>query len=256
MLPAGVVEVLRVKPQFRDLLALLGEMTGRRIEESMREIQEHVAARIFFLLLGDISDAPNFDIVSERIGRRLGMSASQSASLVEALVQALLSSGAAEIGRRRSVGDLPYGSRRQLYEQQGWRCSICGWDFRVAPTPDRTEAEAKATLDHVIPYRLGGDNLRNLAIVCGLCNSVKGASIHVGENGRVWIGNHVYSQSERGAAFWTFLRDRRCRRPACLRDATTTRLYAIRHDDRGPWTVDNLTTSCAEHRGTADAVRY
>jgi 5-methylcytosine-specific restriction endonuclease McrA len=256
VLPAAVNEILDLKPQLGDLLELLSELTGRSVDENMREIQEHVAARVFFLLLGDISDAPNFEILSGRISRRLGIPASQITSLVEALVQALLNTGASEVGRRRSVRDLPYTSRRELYERQGHRCAVCGWDFRGVPGVDRTEAEAKATLDHVVSYRLGGDYMTNLSIVCGLCNSVKGASIHVGEHGRVWIGNHVYWASERTAAFWTFLRDRRCRRPTCARDASTARLYAVRWENRGPWTLDNLITSCEEHRRVADAVRY
>lgn len=255
-LPSAVEEVLRLRPNLDGLVDLLGALTGRSAPDSLREIEEHVATRIFFLLLGEIADAPNYDVLAARVAQRLGMGAPTTRPLVEALVHTLLNTGAAEVGRRQSVNDLPYHVRRQFYQRQGHRCAICGWSFDLPPGSDRTDYEATPTLDHVIAYRLGGDGHGNLWIVCGLCNGTKAASIHVGEFGRVWIGNHVYWSSERTAAFCAFLRDRRCRVGECKRLARETRFFALRLQNRGQWTLDNMITSCQEHVRDYDVVHY
>lgn len=256
MLPTAVNEVLRFRPRLSGLLELLSDLTGRDIVEGTREIEEHVAARIFFLLLGEIADAPNFDLVTTRVAQRLHVSASEVADLATSLVDALLNGNASEVGRRESISDLSYRKRGELFTRQGYRCAVCGWDFRVAPGAERTDTEAKATLDHIVSYRLGGDHMRNLWIICGLCNGIKGACLHVGEYGRVWIGNHVYWTSPRTTAFWTFLRDRRCRITSCARGPNVTRLYAVRQRRRGARTLDNLISHCDAHREEADAIHY
>jgi len=72
--------------------------------------------------------------------------------------------------RKASISDLR--SQRDLYrrirDRQGARCSCCGTTFLNGPKEE--------TLDHVIPWRLGGDPPGgwNWQLLCRRCNSAKG----------------------------------------------------------------------------------
>ena len=60
-------------------------------------------------------------------------------------------------------------NRRTLYEQQGGRCTGC-----LQPLPYRN-----LTVDHIQPQsRGGGHGIGNLQLLCGACNSKKGAGTH------------------------------------------------------------------------------
>ena len=247
---------LGLKASLPDLVELLSDLTGRAVAENTQELETHVAARIVFLLLGEVADASNFGVLSRRLAARLRRSEPEIASLAGALVESLSCMTGAEVGRREGLGRLGYSSRRLLYQRQGYRCAVCGWEFRAEPGSERTESEAQATLDHVVPFRLGGDQRANLWILCGLCNAIKGSCVHVGEYGRVWIGNHVYWSSERATAFWVFLRDQHCRSLDCGEGPRSGRLFATRSGDRGKWTLDNMLTKCESHARGLDVVRY
>ena len=64
-------------------------------------------------------------------------------------------------GRRRSRG-----VKRQIYGRQGGDCAGCGEHFQPR----------NLTVDHVVPRSRGGpDTDENLQLLCGACNSLKGA---------------------------------------------------------------------------------
>ena len=57
-------------------------------------------------------------------------------------------------------------NRRALFGQQGRRCTGC-----LKPFPYRN-----FTVDHILPQsKGGGDAIGNLQLLCGACNSKKGA---------------------------------------------------------------------------------
>ena len=54
--------------------------------------------------------------------------------------------------------------RKEIFERDNWCCGYCG---------ERVN-EANATLDHVVPQRLGGTHSQhNLRTACLMCNSIK-----------------------------------------------------------------------------------
>lgn len=73
--------------------------------------------------------------------------------------------------------------RQAVYERDDFTCKHCAY----RPTPDEINHAAVAwrwngspgrlTLDHVIPYRDGGEfTLQNLQTLCASCNGKKGAT--------------------------------------------------------------------------------
>lgn len=64
------------------------------------------------------------------------------------------------VGSRDAI---PEFIRKRVYERDGYRCTECG-------------SEDGLTLDHIIPWSLNGpDDVSNLRVLCGSCNSRKGA---------------------------------------------------------------------------------
>jgi|SRR5262245_22663518 len=255
MLPTAARELLRLTSGIDGLLRILSQVTGRPVEELEAEVKSHLAARISFLLLGEVEDASNYNIILKRLTARLRISSSLE-PLTDAIANTLLCLGTAADVRRLSLLDLPYPARQQILQRQGRRCAICGWSFTESASHRKTSAEASPTLDHRIPYRVGGEHLDNLWILCGLCNSIKEATIHVGEHGRIWSNNYVYFPRLRAVAFWTFVREGQCRKEGCAASAAVSRLYVERLRHRGAWILDNCIVYCEQHVTVSESIDY
>ncbi len=255
MFDRTVEEVARTNPDLRDLIDLLGRLAGRSHPDIVDELRAHLAARIAFLLLGLVEGASSFDTMKARLAKALQDSPIDVGGLAEALASVVVNIESAETGRRAGLFELPHPTRARLLASQSHRCGVCGWDFRSS-LRTRTERQAAPSLDHRVPFRLGGDATENMWILCGLCNSIKQAFIHVGEHGPIWTDNFVYWGNIRSVAFWVMLRDKRCREPGCGAGSTDGRLYVVRRLDSGPWTFDSCTTRCKLHLGRARHVQY
>jgi hypothetical protein len=255
MLPTAAREVLRLTPDIDGLLRLLSQVTGRPNDELAAELRTHLAARIAFLLLGEVEDAPNYNVILKRLTARLRIS-SPLEPLTDAIARTLLSLDAAADVRRMGLLELPYPARQHLFQRQGHRCAVCGWKFADMSARRGTLLEGSPTLDHRIPYRVGGEHLENLWILCGLCNSIKEATIHVGEHGRVWSNNYIYFPRVRAVAFWTFVREGVCRSHGCGAPPATARLYVERLRHRGAWILDNCTVRCELHVTPSESIDY
>ncbi len=65
---------------------------------------------------------------------------------------------------------MPRERRVALYLRAGLSCAACGWTARTL------RRGARLSIDHLVAHSLGGDNgSANLVILCGWCNSSKGA---------------------------------------------------------------------------------
>ena len=247
-------EITQRAPTVDALLALLSELSGRPAEALRKELVEHLAARLAFLLLGDVLGAPNYGAIESRVAHRFGVDAPSVSSLAAELAQTAAWIEAADVARKLSLRDLPYPLRQRLFAQQRNRCGVCGWCFSDEPPAWRSPEECQATLDHRTPFRLGGEALDNLWILCALCNLLKESRAHVGEHGRVWINNHVYYDGPRPVAFWTLKRDSHC--VLCGSGPQDVRLRVRRRNDAGVWVVDNCESICVEHADTRGAIDY
>lgn len=256
MIPKAIDELIRIYPDLKDLIALLGNLTDRPTQDTELEIKQHLAARVFFLLLGEVANAPNFVVLEERIRSRLQLPQHKLTDLTDVMATTVTSVDSASIGRRSSLNDLPHPIRKTLFRNQGNRCAICGWNFLIKNLESRTPVTAQPTLDHKIPHRIGGDRDDNLWILCGLCNSIKAENLHVGERGKVWIDNHIYMHRLQAVAFWTCMRDGQCKEPNCGKEPNTSRLFVVRRRNRGAWVLDNCETRCEEHVRKDNAIVY
>jgi 5-methylcytosine-specific restriction endonuclease McrA len=247
-----VNEVLRRASSVEELLALLADLSGRSQDALREEVAAHLAGRVAFLLLGEVLGAANYSAIEARVGRRFRDD--DIASLATELAQTAAWIETSSVGRKVSIRDLPYPLRQRVLAGQGNRCAVCGWCFADDTPAWRVVEECKATLDHKTPFRLGGDCLENLWILCGLCNLLKESRTHVGEHGRVWINNHVYYEGQRPVAFWTLRRDLRC--TECGRGPDSVRLRVRRRLESGAWVVDNCLTLCTQHPDVGGAFDF
>jgi hypothetical protein len=236
------------------LIALLAEHSGRTVSDVTKEISEHLGTRLAFLLLGDVMDAPNYSVLEHRIANRFGANGGEVVELAHELAQTMACTEAATISRKSSLRDLPYPIRRRLLQSQNGRCAICGWLFSGDTPTWRCESECEATLDHRVPFRLGGERLENLWILCGLCNAIKASWSHIGEHGRIWINNHIYYEGERSVAFWVMCRQKACSQCSAL--AGEARFLVRRRRDTGAWVADNCEIICENHEGIGSAFNY
>ncbi|WP_109485781.1 HNH endonuclease signature motif containing protein [Occallatibacter savannae] len=255
MLPAPIVTLLQLYPSIPDLLSILQRWSDRSADDAEQELKEHLASRIFFLLLSDIETAPNFTAACRRIESRLGLSANTAEQLTEEL--SIIASRLRTLSSVRASGlsDLPYTVRRKLLDRQAHRCVVCGWHFRNQALHNRQPQHASPTLDHIVPYRIGGDGLSNLRIICGLCNAVKGDRMHIGERGRVWSDNFIFLHNLKVVAFWAMVRDGRCEVGGCAATPEQTRLFVSRRLGKGQFVIDNCITRCELH-ASADVIDY
>ncbi len=256
MLPSAVRTVLGIAPEIEDLLALLASLSGRPTGSLRQELKEHLASRVFFLLLAELGAAPNFSAIRNRLQTRLRFSQETLDELSTQLADAQASVEAYFTLTGAGIGDLPYTMRRTITQRQRGRCAICGWPFYASTTPERTDADARPTLDHEVPLKLGGDQAPNLRITCGLCNRLKSSAIHIGVHGNVWIDDFVYGDSPSRSAFWTLVRDGRCTRASCEVGPSSGRLFVVRQRNLGPWVPDNCLTLCENHVEVRDALPY
>lgn len=255
MLPGAIAEIRRLFDSPMALLEFLGKVNGRGLEETEDELENHLALRVLFVLIGEVETAANHRVLEARLTRLLAADSKRIKALAAQLSSVIANRAASSTEPRSGVGDLSHTSRRAIYERQRSRCAVCGWDFSGGGS-ERSSKEGSPTLDHIVPYRLGGDALCNLQIVCGLCNAAKRERCHVGENGPVWSNNHVYWQRRRAIAFWTLIRDGRCCVSECGAGPSQSRLYVTRKNDRGAWLLDNCITMCDDHVGSFTAIQY
>jgi len=245
-----VNDVLTVFPDISSLLHGLAHVSGRNEADLEREVREHLATRLAFLLLGEVEGAANFPTIGRRIRQALPPNA-ELGDLVSSVAKFSCAVESSNDMRRTSWADLPYPIRTAMLIKQGRRCGVCGWDF-VATATEGLDKRGP-TLDHKMPYRLGGDSLDNLWVLCALCNAIKESALHVGEHGRTWTNNFVYGGRRRSIAFWVMYRDKVCLRCGVL--PSTTQLFVYRRHDRGSWSHDNCVTSCSGC-GTGQLVDY
>jgi len=240
------------------LLELLGRLSDRPSEDVESEVREHLALRIAFILIAEAEGAPNFSLVEQRVRERLrGVPPENLRMLTRALALSMSQIDSWSDTPRAALMELPYPVRQRMLRAQGDRCALCGWPFADEATAgNRSEPECSPTLDHRIPYRIGGNTEENLWILCGRCNAIKEAALHIGEHGRIWTNNYLYLSRPRVVAFWTFTRDRQCRVPGCGAGPSQTRLFCARCSARGEVVVDNCRTLCEQHRDPDNGVEY
>jgi 5-methylcytosine-specific restriction endonuclease McrA len=151
--------------------------------------------------------------------------------------------GLADLKQRPTV----YNSIRR---SQGGRCAVCGVQFL---------GDAVETLDHVVPWRLGGDppDGSNWQLLCKPCNEAKGNLI----SSLVMLESHnwVYSDTNKPSAeyldqaissrsrFLALATFAKCQHAACGAGPSNTELFVVKTVPSGFSVFDHLSVYCEPH---------
>lgn len=153
--------------------------------------------------------------------------------------------------RKASISDLrqQIGLYKRIRESQNHRCAACGANLN----------STQETLDHVIPWRLGGDPAEgaNWQILCEICNSGKSdllTSFMLPEYFN-WIYTEKTGQSveysigmiSRRTRYLALSASPKCSVPGCPATAATAQLYVVRQSEHGLSVFDHLEVLCEQH---------
>jgi len=154
--------------------------------------------------------------------------------------------------RKSSIADLRQAPDlyRKLRTSQGARCRVCGTEF--------SEGKKEETLDHVIPWRLGGDPPGgwNWQLLCRRCNSAKDTIFSAFATPEYvnWIYSDLMlrapsadSVSERGR-YLVLKHYGRCQTRDCTASPSNSELWVVRSVPSGLPVFDHLTVACDRHR--------
>jgi 5-methylcytosine-specific restriction endonuclease McrA len=161
--------------------------------------------------------------------------------------------------RKASISDLR--QQRRLYQQirnrQGARCAVCGTTF--------SSGLKEETLDHVIPWRLGGDPPGgwNWQILCRRCNGAKDTLFSSCATSEYvnWIFDDLarIREPQRAANFISekgrylaLTYYRKCQHAGCDADAKVQELHVKKKTTSGFAIFDHLMILCAKHEFNMD----
>lgn len=181
--------------------------------------------------------------------RALGVTPSEElVEVLKAIADQYVDSGT-RAGRNRKWTISVLRARRpdvyaSLRSRQRDRCALCGVPFD----------EVMETLDHIIPWRVGGDRTENYQLLCELCNNSKAhffSALQAAE-ATAWVyGDTLTSRSPTGIGRYVALAwYRGCQSSGCTARPDSARLFVYGGRADGLPTGGNLAVVCDAHRPT------
>lgn len=249
-----------------DLLQLADRVGIRRgaLEADVRALIEE---RIVFWLVGKVRPRQNFlerqDVIRKRFDVLLQsrlVNDEEFERMVDSIasLQAQISRDIAP--RRTGVGNVDTSTSIDLFQGQGYRCSVCGVPLRSSARhssdrfPDGREPLRDGTIEHILPFYLVGNSTR-FEYLCSDCNTLKLHRIGVHEDGFVVCGNTLNPktsmQTQKRSIFWTCYRYRHCFEPDCPETTRTSILFASRMSKTAPFMLGNVRLGCSLHAPAA-----
>ncbi|MEV3985621.1 HNH endonuclease signature motif containing protein [Nonomuraea sp. NPDC049758] len=136
------------------------------------------------------------------------------------------------------------GMYQKLEKRQNGRCSACGEHLR----------NVTESLDHIVPWRLGGDPLdgSNWQILCEPCNGGKGSLISMLQHQAAhnWLYGQTISTGGhigREVRYMALRQTPQCEAHPCTANAESNRLVVSLRDPEGLDVIDNLQVLCDQH---------
>jgi 5-methylcytosine-specific restriction endonuclease McrA len=140
-----------------------------------------------------------------------------------------------------------------LMERQNNRCAVCGLVLST---------DTYVAIDHVLPWRIGGDKDANLQLLCEKCNRGKRDYVSPLQSSRVhgWMygldGDDLMRVNE-DSRYVALAVARRCMHQRCHRTPRDSVLDVFPRDTTSILTIDNLVVGCEHHAfATADHTEW
>jgi len=245
-------ESLEPKADPLDSLRQLLGHSARQVEFSVHALAA-VRIRFAMLLLPDLDDDLSYNgrcTVTIRYLSDLGLREDtdfDSEDVDQILQTATYLKEASRGGRKSSWSDLHYVDKHDLLEKQNRRCGLCGRPLEIGGSPS---SSALPTLDHIVPFALGGNRKDNLRLICKSCNSTKGMNLTFANSDRVAMNYFIKyptSGHPKEVVLWVLERDRsQCTEKDCPHTSKTSKLGVVKIYSRGREIYDNLRTVCED----------
>lgn len=162
--------------------------------------------------------------------------------------------------RKSSIGDLRQmpSVYQRIRQGQGTRCAVCGTTFGSGPEEE--------TLDHVIPWRLGGDPAGgwNWQLLCRRCNEAKSTLFGAVATAEYWnwsfddlckVRDPLAPDSVSPRLRYIVLSTRRqCQHPSCEVNPTRGHLLVKKRFATGLAIFDHLSVFCEKHAAASEGI--
>lgn len=221
-----------------------------------------VLERIVFACAADVPAGLNFEERRQFIETRLGImgfSSPEIPNIAHILNKFLSKFPSYSSTRKMGVSSLSSSEYSSLLKASGHRCQICGIPLRsrvqgtIMARSGIREPVAKACLDHVLPFYLGG-NTHNLRIICDCCNTLKSDCVGLQEDGSSLCLNTVRPRSRERAiqriVFWSMHKGVHCTISNCGKSPMTSMIWHKRANRTLPWAETNIAFACNDHCGS------
>lgn len=131
---------------------------------------------------------------------------------------------------------------RRLLAEQDARCAVCGRSY---------QGKYEFHLDHIVPWRLGGNAIWNLQLLCSDCNRGKRDTISAMQ----YPAYHNWCYGDTAPLKSATLQTRyvrlamsaECSTPGCSSGPREQELRVARRLESGLWVLDNLRVLCGAH---------
>jgi hypothetical protein len=231
--------------EFRNLVAIAGEHGATYLDFAYCAI----ALRRLLYMIPDFSPEASYNVrrrTAEAYLLQSGITFDESdLEWVLEIGNALTANQ--EYLQKTGWGELHFSTRHELLEKQNWRCLVCGCTLSLGPDQDLSR---KPEIDHALPFRIGGNSLKNLRVLCHACNNIKSDDLASFSTSAVCLNNFL-KENRLGylqrVTFWTFVRDNSaCQRDSCKRTSHVAQLFMEKKSALGRYVFDNCRTVC-EH---------
>lgn len=255
----GDLGVARSHSDLEDLLRIAASV-GLDSEDLQDDLERLLRQRIVLWCAGGIVRDMNFRererLVVARLRALTGRPKTWTPSpfVVRELATLGAQLGNAGVGPRETMSTIDATTRRNLLNEQGNRCAVCGVPLSAGVVRDCPRFESgrepvfTPTLEHIVPFSLVG-NKTAFEVLCAPCNSMKRDRLGWQEDGRVVAGNLPLASVQPGLMrrmiFWTLYRRRCCSVADCDNSASTGVLMV--DSVTSPATFGALRVLCVDH---------
>jgi len=142
---------------------------------------------------------------------------------------------------KKSLTDIHYLTKKQIFEDQNHRCLNCGVVFNLGESGKFDSPE----LDHIIPFSLKGNIDSNTRIICKRCNGAKSDDLSYITKGRLSLNDTIKGDNLEKLLYWALeISGSKCESDDCINSSYSSRLFIIKKSSLNPWSLSNVMVNC------------